>query len=282
MHIFETQKSLSKQLTIAKQKSLTIGFVPTMGALHEGHLSLIEKSKTQNNIVVVSIFVNPTQFNNPLDLEKYPRTVEADLKKIASVCEDCLIFIPNVAEIYGNLLVSESFPFGSLASQMEGKFRPGHFDGVGTIVKRLFDIVKPDKAYFGEKDFQQLQIIKKLVTIENLRIEIVPCKILREANGLAMSSRNELLSPHHRAEAAFIYETLLEVKKLYETQEIAEIELFVTKKVNSFPSFELEYFQIAAEETLKKIVSKNKKGNHRAFIAVYVNKIRLIDNISLK
>jgi pantoate--beta-alanine ligase len=282
MQVFESQKSLSDHLTIEIHKKLSIGFVPTMGALHQGHLSLIENANNQNDIVVVSIFVNPTQFNNPTDLEKYPRTIASDLDKIAAVCDKCIVFVPSVSEIYGDNLTSESFIFGEIAQQMEGKFRPGHFDGVGTVVKRLFKIVQPSRAYFGEKDFQQLQIIKRLVAIENLPIEIVPCSIYREQNGLAMSSRNELLNPNHREEAGFIYDILIQVQKMYVDSSLIQINTFVTQKMSIHPEFELEYFEIASEQTLKKVESVNEPGHHRAFIAVYVNNIRLIDNISLK
>ena len=281
MLVFESQKLLSDHLNNSK-KNLTIGFVPTMGALHKGHLSLILKAKNENNLVVVSIFVNPTQFNNPDDLKKYPRTIESDLLKIKTVCEDCIVFTPTVSEIYGENLDKETFEFGEIALQMEGKFRPGHFDGVGTIVKRLFEIVQPTKAYFGEKDFQQLQIVRKLVSLENLPIEIVPCEIYREKNGLAMSSRNELLNPKHREEAKFIFEILQATQNLFKKQSMEEIQHFVVNKMQQHPDFELEYFQIASEETLKPITEESKTQLCRAFIAVYVNKIRLIDNISLK
>ncbi|MFY8188812.1 MAG: pantoate--beta-alanine ligase [Flavobacterium sp.] len=281
MLVFESQKLLSDHLNNSK-KNLTIGFVPTMGALHNGHLSLILKAKNENNLVVVSIFVNPTQFNNLDDLRKYPRTIESDLLKIKTVCEDCIVFTPTVSEIYGENLDKETFDFGDIALQMEGKFRPGHFDGVGTIVKRLFEIVQPSKAYFGEKDFQQLQIVRKLVSLENLAVEIVPCEIHREKNGLAMSSRNELLNPKHREEAKFIFEILQEVKVLFQRVKLQEIDGFVLQKIQQHPDFELEYFQIASEETLKSAVLENEPKPYRAFIAVYVNNIRLIDNISLK
>ena len=281
MLVFESQKLLSDHLNNSK-KNLTIGFVPTMGALHNGHLSLILKAKNENNLVVVSIFVNPTQFNNPDDLKKYPRTVESDLLKIKTVCEDCIVFTPTVSEIYGDSLDKETFDFGEIALQMEGKFRPGHFDGVGTIVKRLFEIVQPSKAYFGEKDFQQLQIVRKLVSLENLPVEIVPCEIYREKNGLAMSSRNELLNPKHREEAKFIFEILQATQNLFKKQSTEEIQHFVVNKMQQHPDFELEYFQIASEETLKSIEDENETQLCRAFIAVYVNNIRLIDNISLK
>ena len=209
MRVFETILSLQKEITSLK-KNNSIGFVPTMGALHKGHLSLIKQAKLENNIVVVSIFVNPTQFDNKADLDKYPSTLENDLKLLKKVHCD-LVFVPSVKEIYSEYIQSESFNFGGIENEMEGKFRDGHFNGVGTIVKRLFTIVKPNNAYFGEKDFQQLQIIKKLVEIEKLPIEIIGCKIFRENDGLAMSSRNTRLEPAYRDVAPFIFKTLKKI-----------------------------------------------------------------------
>ena len=281
MLVFESQKLLSAYLNNSK-KNLSIGFVPTMGALHEGHLSLIRIAKAENKLVVISIFVNPTQFNNQEDLKNYPRTIEKDLEKIKSVSEDCIVFTPSTLEIYGGELEKETFDFGAMAMQMEGKFRPGHFDGVGTIVKRLFKIVMPTKAYFGEKDFQQLQIVKKLVKIENLDVKIVPCGIYREENGLAMSSRNELLKPENRREAGFIFEILQQVQSQFNGSNFQEMNTLVHEKIKQHSNFELEYFQIASEETLKEAAWHLEPKPYRAFIAVFVNNIRLIDNISLK
>lgn len=282
MLVFESRKLIFAHLNTAKKESKTIGFVPTMGALHEGHLSLIQNAAQHNDIVVVSIFVNPTQFNNPEDLQKYPRTLADDLDKINTIQPDCIVFTPSIDEIYEGNTTTESFDFGIIAFQMEGKFRPGHFDGVGTIVKKLFQITQPNKAYFGEKDFQQLQIVKKLVAIENIPVEIVPCPIFREKNGLAMSSRNERLNPKHREEAKFIYALLQMVQDMFKTQNCDEINNFVATKLKEHPDFTIEYFEIASEETLETMLKENGSQNYRAFIAVYVNKIRLIDNISLK
>lgn len=282
MFVFESQKLIFAHLNTAKKEGKTIGFVPTMGALHKGHLSLIQNAAENNDLVVVSIFVNPTQFNNPEDLQKYPRTLIDDLEKIRSIQPDCVVFTPSIDEIYEGNTTTESFDFGIIAQQMEGKFRPGHFDGVGTIVKKLFQITQPNNAYFGEKDFQQLQIIKKLVDLENIPVKIIPCAIYREENGLAMSSRNERLSPKHREEAKFIYALLQEVQSLFKSQSLAEINSFVKNKISKHPDFKLEYFEIASEETLETMSLKKESQNYRAFIAVYANKIRLIDNISLK
>ena len=281
MLIFNTQKQLVSHLNSVSTQATTIGFVPTMGALHDGHLSLLSESVKHNNSTVISIFVNPTQFNNADDLAKYPKTLEKDIEKIKTISDTILIFAPSVDEIYEGKTVSQFFDYDGLENQMEGKFRPGHFDGVGTVVKRLFEIVKPTNAYFGEKDFQQLQIIKKLVHKNKIPVNIVGCPIYREANGLAMSSRNERLSNTERDEAAIIYKTITEAKKLFTVKSAKEVSNYVVKIFKKHPSFELEYFQIADEATLLSCIKKNKTKKYRAFIAVFFNKIRLIDTISL-
>ena len=281
MLIFDRQVALIEHLKHISDSKTTIGFVPTMGALHEGHLSLVENSLNENSITIVSIFVNPTQFNNPEDLEKYPRTLDSDIQKLKSVSDSILIYAPNVDDIYEGKIVSNHFNFDGLENQMEGKFRPGHFDGVGTIVKRLFEIVKPTNAYFGEKDFQQLQIIKKLVEKENLPINIVGCPIFREKNGLAMSSRNERLLPIERESATIIYKTLLEVKSKFNSESISDIKSWVEHVFEKQINFKLDYFEIADEASLLPCEEKIDIKKYRAFIAVYVNNIRLIDTISL-
>ena len=281
MLIFDRQVALIEHLKHFSDSKLTIGFVPTMGALHQGHLSLIENSLIENSITIVSIFVNPTQFNNPEDLVKYPKNLESDLEKLKSVSDNIIVFAPNVDDIYEGKTVSNQFDFEGLENQMEGKFRPGHFDGVGTIVKRLFEIVKPANAYFGEKDFQQLQIIKKLVEKENLPIKIVSCPIFREKNGLAMSSRNERLSPIEKGKAAIIYKTLQEAKTKFKSNSIMEIKNWVKQVFENQTNFKLDYFEIADEATLLPCNEKKSNKKHRAFIAVFVNNIRLIDTISL-
>jgi pantoate--beta-alanine ligase len=281
MLIFDRQVALIEHLKHISDSKTTIGFVPTMGALHEGHLSLVENSLNENSITIVSIFVNPTQFNNPEDLEKYPRTLDSDIQKLKSVSDSILIYAPNVDDIYEGKTVSNHFNFDGLENQMEGKFRPGHFDGVGTIVKRLFEIVKPTNAYFGEKDFQQLQIIKKLVEKENLPINIVGCSIFREKNGLAMSSRNERLLPIERESATIIYKTLLEVKSKFNFESISDIKSWVEHVFEKQINFKLDYFEIADEASLLPCEEKIETKKYRAFIAVFVNNIRLIDTISL-
>jgi pantoate--beta-alanine ligase len=281
MLIFDRQVALIERLKHISDSKTTIGFVPTMGALHEGHLSLVENSLNENSITIVSIFVNPTQFNNPEDLEKYPRTLDSDIQKLKSVSDSILIYAPNVDDIYEGKTVSNHFNFDGLENQMEGKFRPGHFDGVGTIVKRLFEIVKPTNAYFGEKDFQQLQIIKKLVEKENLPINIVSCSIFRESNGLAMSSRNERLLPIERESATIIYKTLLEVKSKFNSESISDIKSWVEHVFEKQINFKLDYFEIADEASLLPCEEKIDIKKYRAFIAVFVNNTRLIDTISL-
>jgi pantoate--beta-alanine ligase len=281
MLIFNKQSLLIEHLTPFWATKTTIGFVPTMGALHEGHLSLLSQSLKENEISVVSIFVNPTQFNNPEDLAKYPRTLERDVEKIASLNAKVLIYAPTVEDIYHENTVSQSFQYDGLENQMEGKHRPGHFDGVGTIVKRLFEIIKPTHAYFGKKDFQQLQIVKKLVHKNNIPVKVIGCPIHREANGLAMSSRNERLTPVERKESALIFKTLSKAKKLFGMKSAKEISKFVTRTFENHPILKLEYFEIADEITLKSCLRKSKNKKYRAFIAVFVNNIRLIDTISL-
>ncbi|HCF04543.1 pantoate--beta-alanine ligase [Flavobacterium sp.] len=281
MHIFYGKAPLIAHLNSSQFIDSTIGFVPTMGALHDGHLALMERSLRENEYTVVSIFVNPTQFNNPEDLAKYPRTLEEDVRKITALNPEVIIYAPSVDDIYDGKPVSQSFDFDGLENQMEGKFRPGHFDGVGTIVKRLFEIVTPTQAYFGEKDFQQLQIVKKLVAKNQLPVTIVGCPIYREANQLAMSSRNERLSSNERNQASIIYQTLVHAKILFQNETIASAIQLVQQTFENHPLFDLEYFVIADEETLLSSNTKEENKKYRAFIAVFVNNIRLIDTISL-
>ncbi len=262
-----------------KKEGKSIGFVPTMGALHEGHLSLMRKAKEENDVLVVSIFVNPIQFNNKNDLEKYPRNLEEDKKKLESVQCD-ILFAPTVEGMYPEP-VTEKYDFGELEQVMEGAFRPGHFNGVAVVVKRLFDITLPDRAYFGEKDFQQLAIIRRLVEMEHLPLEIVPCPIVREENGLAMSSRNERLTPEQREKAAFIYQTLQLAKKRKDDLCPSPLKQMVVNIFDANPDFKLEYFEIADEKTLQPVTAWGKQENVRAFIAVWMGDVRLIDNIRL-
>jgi len=279
MTVFNNQKELKAHLKLLLKNNKTIGFIPTMGALHNGHLSLFKKSFQQNDVTVVSIFVNPTQFNNKEDLDKYPRIFEEDIKKIKSLNLDIIVYAPTIEDIYGKNVVSERFDYDGLENKMEGKQRPGHFDGVGTIVKTLFTIVNPTRAYFGEKDYQQVLIINKMVKKHQLPVKIVMCPILREKNGLAMSSRNERLTSEEREKASFIYASLLKAKELFQTESFQEVYNFVTKAFQSQKLLDLEYFTIADSKTLMEITKKYKTKKYRAFIAVNVGKVRLIDTI---
>ncbi|NQV78268.1 MAG: pantoate--beta-alanine ligase [Lutibacter sp.] len=279
MLVFAKIKSVQQKIKSLK-KGTSIGFVPTMGALHKGHLSLIKQAKKENDIVVVSIFVNPTQFDKQEDLVNYPKTIDSDLALLKSISCD-LVFTPTAEEIYNNNIQSDLLDFDGLEYQMEGKFRAGHFNGVGTIVKRLFEIVTPTKSYFGEKDFQQMQIISKMVEKHKIPTKIIGCEIYREDDGLAMSSRNNRLTKDHREIVPFIYKTLKKAKKKFGINNALEVCNWVENEFKKQPLLELEYFEIADEETLQSIQNKEKKQNYRAFIAVFADKIRLIDNISL-
>ena len=281
MFIFNDKDSLEAFLSPLINQKKTIGLVPTMGALHEGHQSLIQQSVNENQITVVSIFVNPTQFNNSEDLEKYPRTLERDITKIKEINDLILVYAPTVEDIYGNNPVAKQYDFDGLEQQMEGKQRPGHFDGVGTIITKLFAIVKPTNAYFGEKDFQQLQIIKKLVDKNSLPVNIIGCPIFRAESGLAMSSRNERLSDEAKNKAAFIYKTLQDAKNKFQTEPAKDVINFVYTAFKNNPDFELEYFEIADEETLLSCTEKETHKKYRGFITVFIENIRLIDNIAL-
>lgn len=281
MKIFKKRDQLKSFLEESKKNKKTIGFVPTMGALHKGHLFLIEQAKKKNDLTVASIFVNPTQFNNQEDLDNYPKTLEKDIELLESVSCDVL-FVPTIDEIYHKNVVSNKFDFDGLEHEMEGKYRAGHFDGVGTIVKTLFEIVSPKNAYFGEKDFQQLQIIKKLVTKNQLPISIKGCAIYREKDGLAMSSRNARLSSEQRKVAPIIYKILKKVKKKFPEETEEEISEWVENQFKNHPFLQLEYFTIADEKSLKPINIKEFDKKYRAFIAVFAGNIRLIDNIQLK
>ena len=279
MLVFARNKSIKHKINSLK-KGTSIGFVPTMGALHKGHLSLVQRAKQENDIVVVSIFVNPTQFDKKEDLINYPKTIDQDLKLLKLMNCD-IVFTPSAEEIYQNKIKSQLFEFDGLENQMEGKHRTGHFNGVGTIVKRLFEIVTPKNAYFGEKDFQQLQIIRKLVEKFQMPIKIIGCEIFREDDGLAMSSRNTRLTNKHRNAAPFIYKILKQAKIQFGTKNALNVVQWVENEFKNNPLLELEYFEIANEGTLHSIKNKKPKQKYRAFIAVFAGKIRLIDNISL-
>lgn len=281
MKVYNSKIEISALIETLKSQRKHIGYVPTMGALHQGHLSLVKEAMEDNDIVVLSVFVNPTQFNNPEDLKKYPRTLERDVELIKTISADIIVFAPSVEDIYGNEVRSTHYDFDGLEHEMEGKFRPGHFDGVGTIIKRMFEIIRPDNAYFGIKDFQQLRIVEKLVENQHLPVRIIGCEIFREKDGLAMSSRNERLKPEYRNSAPMIYKTLNEVKRQFGIKSAQELAEWVNDQFEKHKLLELEYFTIADVENLKPMSKKQKGKSYRAFIAVFADDIRLIDNIAL-
>lgn len=279
MKVVTTKKELISFINDFRKKGKTIGLVPTMGALHEGHLSLVRECKKNTDITVVSIFVNPTQFNDPEDLKRYPRTPEQDISLLNTV--DCdLVFLPTVEEIYPEKDIRK-FNFGYLENIMEGARRPGHFNGVGQVVSRLFDIVTPDKAFFGMKDFQQIAIIKNMVQQLNYKIDIVSCPIIREASGLALSSRNMLLDEEHKKNAPHIYATLKKARNLVAQMSVDDLKKWITDQINSNPYLKTEYVEIVDNTTLQIIQNWNEKNDRVVCVAVHAGKIRLIDNIVL-
>jgi pantoate--beta-alanine ligase len=277
MKLFKTIRELQEVLGQDRSDRRTVGFVPTMGALHQGHLSLVQRAGAENDRVVVSIFVNPTQFNDPKDLKNYPRTLDTDLKLLAS-CQVDYVFAPEPEEIYPEP-DQRKFDFGSLERVMEGKFRPGHFNGVAQVVSKLFDIVSPDRAYFGRKDFQQYSIILKMCQQLQLNTAIIPCEIVREADGLAMSSRNSLLTREHRAVAPRIYQILQEARLDSASFAPAEVVEKVVEKINSIGLLKAEYFDIVDEYTLESVNSWEEPGTKVGCIAVFAGAVRLIDNV---
>lgn len=279
MKVLKSKKTLIDYVERQREMGKKIGFAPTMGALHEGHLSLYKAAKKENDEVISSIFVNPTQFNNPDDFQKYPKTLEKDLELLEKAGVDA-VYVPNVEEMYPDGLNSKKYDFDDLENEMEGKYRPGHFDGVGTIVEELFRQVQPHNAYFGEKDYQQLAIIKKMVEKTKLPVKIHGVPTLREEDGLAMSSRNVRLTETQRKEATIIYETLTKVKEWFKVISLEEIKQKVTDIFRN-SNFELEYFVIADEKTLKETDYFYKDKNYRAFIVAYADTVRLIDNMHL-
>jgi pantoate--beta-alanine ligase len=281
MKLIQTVAELKEILAPAYQSKSTIGFVPTMGALHEGHLNLVKRALFKSEVVVVSIFVNPTQFNDPNDLEAYPRTLESDLNQLRSLSDDLIVFHPDVNVLYTDQPQSRSFDFKDLDKVMEGVYRPGHFDGVATVVELLFKAVRPSVAYFGEKDFQQALIIKSLVKQERLQVRIEVCPTTRETNGLARSSRNERLSAHGRIKAAFIYQQLKWAKRRFSSMEFDAIREAVSKAFKEAEDWTLEYFEIAEIPSLELSVSRKKNKKYRAFISARFEGVRLIDSISL-
>lgn len=254
-----------------------VGFVPTMGALHAGHISLVERARRECDMVVVSVFVNPTQFNDPKDLENYPRTLEVDAKMLEAAGVD-VVFAPTVEQIYPET-DNRQFDFGLIDKVLEGAMRKGHFNGVAQVVSRLFDIVKPTCAYFGEKDFQQMAIIADMVRQLSIDVEIVGCPIVRAESGLALSSRNMLLKPEYLEVAPLIYKSLSEAAALSETMSVEAVKSYVANKIEESKLLKVEYFEIVNASTFESITSFEQECNKRGCIAVYAGEIRLIDNI---
>jgi len=269
-------------LIVQEKKSLNckLGFVPTMGALHKGHISLVEKSVAENDFTFASIFINPIQFNNAKDLQTYPRTIESDIELLQKAkCN--VVFIPEVSDMYPEgLEIKESYNFGLLEKVMEGEFRPGHFNGVGVVVKRLFDLIPANNAYFGLKDFQQVAVIRSLVKQLHIPINIIACPIIREEDGLAMSSRNVRLSKEERIEASQISKTLFITLSMFPKKSVEEIKKFVITTINNVPLLSVEYFEIVDETTLQPVYEWNPQVNCVGCIAVNVGNVRLIDNIA--
>jgi len=278
MILIETVEKLKEVLFRIKSNGKTIGLVPTMGALHEGHISLIKKAKNENQVVVLSIFVNPLQFNNPNDLEKYPRDLEKDLLLIENFTD--IVFAPSEREIYPTI-PEENYDFGELDKIMEGAFRPGHFSGVATIVKRLFDFVQPNKAYFGEKDFQQLAIIRELVRQTKDDVTIVACPVVRESNGLAMSSRCQHLSFAKRNIASKVYGIINKAKETA-APNAKKINDLVLAEIKKLEPIKLDYFVIVDDTTLKPIASFDDAKGVVACVAYIIGDVRLIDMIRFK
>lgn len=280
MQVINTIAQLQDILVSERAKGMSIGLVPTMGALHEGHASLVRKSVSENDITVVSIFLNPTQFNDPKDLERYPRTLESD----CAILEECgaqIAFAPSVGEIYPEP-DTRQFSYPPTDSVMEGARRPGHFNGVCQIVSKLFMITDPDRAYFGEKDYQQIAVIRRMVEDLKFRVDIIPCPVVREADGLAMSSRNTLLAPDEKAIAPNIYRILQESKGLGLT--VSETREWVVSNINEIPGLEVEYYSIVDGDTLADIEDWSDSTSVVGCITVYCGKtpIRLIDHIRYK
>ncbi|MBR5433064.1 MAG: pantoate--beta-alanine ligase [Bacteroidales bacterium] len=283
MIVCKSREEISAAVDKIRRQGRSLGFIPTMGALHQGHISLVKKSIADNDCTAVSVFVNPTQFNNPNDLKTYPRTVDADIALLEQTGAD-IAFIPSVETMYPEGLenVTESYDFGAIGAVMEGAARPGHFNGVGIVVHRLFDLVKPDRAYFGMKDFQQIAIIREMVRQRNIDIEIIPCPIVRETDGLALSSRNTRLNPEQRNQAVQISQTLFKAADLGQTRSIADLKSFVIDTVNNVPLLEVEYFEIVDGQTMQPVANWDDADWIVGCITVNVGDVRLIDNITLK
>lgn len=279
MDVFRHKKSLSQWVRQGKARGMRMGFVPTMGALHAGHLELVGRALKENDLVVCSIFVNPIQFNKAEDLEKYPRSLEADLRQLEDIGCDA-VFCPDTREMYPEK-DARVFDFGHLDKVMEGRYREGHFNGVAIVVDRLFRITEPDKAYFGEKDFQQLQIIRAMVRMEGHPVAVVGCPTVREPDGLALSSRNARLTKAQREEAPGIYQALQKAREMFPANDTNEIIRAVTEQINASPELELEYFEIVKARDLLPATAAHASEKVMGCIAVHAGDVRLIDNLSL-
>lgn len=278
MEVFHTVHELKEAIGKEKQLGRSIGFVPTMGALHKGHISLVDMASATCGTVVVSIFVNPTQFNNPNDLIRYPRDLESDLKMLSATgCK--MVFAPSVEEVYPEP-DTRVFHFGTIDKVMEGRYRPGHFNGVAQVVSKLFEMVEPDKAFFGLKDFQQLTIIKEMVCQLGLKVEIIPCPIIREADGLAMSSRNRLLSQEQRQQAAQISSVLFQSVRLSKSLSVDQLKDWVITEIDKNDWLKVEYFDIVDDVSLESIQEWSDPCNKVGCIAVHCGEVRLIDNVN--
>lgn len=280
MKVIRTVKELKCEIGALRAQGRSVGFVPTMGALHAGHISLVEKACADNGAVVVSVFVNPTQFNNPEDLRTYPRTEAEDCAKLEAAGVD-IAFVPSVAEVYPEP-DTRVFNLGEVAEVMEGAMRPGHFNGVAQIVSKLFRMVEPDRAYFGEKDFQQIAVIRRMVQLEGFDIEIIDCPIKREDDGLAMSSRNVRLSAHQRQIAPNIHRIMAESLVVAQKTTLADTKKFVIDAINAYPEMEVEYYEIVDATTMQPVKSWEKTDCAVGCITVYLGDVRLIDNIKYK
>lgn len=281
MKVLRNKKTFQDYIERQKEMGKKIGFAPTMGALHDGHLSLYKQARAENDMVISSIFVNPTQFNNAEDLKKYPRDTQRDISILEKSGLVDAVYLPEVEDIYPEKAVSQSYDFDGLENEMEGKSRHGHFDGVGTVVEEFFRQVKPDNAYFGEKDYQQLAIIRKLVEKKKLPIKIIGVPIYRAENGLALSSRNQRLEESRKIASTIIYESLVKVNDWFRVISVPEIKERIEEIFDDQKGMQLEYFMIAEEESLKETDFFYKDKNYRAFIVVVVDGVRLIDNMHL-
>lgn len=280
MRVVKTISELKSLISGYKQENKTVGLVPTMGALHAGHKSLVDRARKENDIVVVSVFVNPTQFNNKQDLATYPRTEERDCALLeAAGCD--VVFMPAVEEVYPEP-DNRQFDLGAVAEVMEGAHRPGHFNGVAQIVSKLFGFVEPDRAYFGEKDFQQIAVIRKMVQLEGFKLQIVACPIKREDDGLALSSRNVRLTAEQRQLAPNIYRVLKESCNFAKSHTVAETEKFVVDSLNALPQMEVEYYSIVDALTMQPVSDWADTDGITGCITVYCGEVRLIDNIAYK